>query len=291
MASETDQTFKDLSWFIQAIKDPQRNRSNLLQTLSFSSSSGKTTHCQLLTDTSMNINVTRDNLASLSQIFIELATSLETQTSLRNLEFEGISWDIELLQSLGLLLDNASTIKQVAFRKNRFNEQCLNELSEILRRNSSLREVMFSESRIGSRGATLLASSLQVNDSLEELQIWEDSIGSKGAEELSKMIETNSSLKLFSIFDSSPLAATPLISSVLAMNRETEVHVWSGDHKRDRTSKVVEFLPESNALRIYQIDTSGSCRVAAALGMNTTVRSLDMTGAMLNTKNLMSPSV
>ncbi|CDY45664.1 BnaC09g32060D [Brassica napus] len=284
MASETDQTFKDLSWFIQAIKDPQRNRSNLLQTLSFSSSSGKTTHCQLLTDTSMNINVTRDNLASLSQIFIELATSLETQTSLRNLEFEGISWDIELLQSLGLLLDNASTIKQVAFRKNRFNEQCLNELSEILRRNSSLREVMFSESRIGSRGATLLASALQVNDSLEELQIWEDSIGSKGAEELSKMIETNSSLKLFSIFDSSPLAATPLISSVLAMNRETEVHVWSGDHKRDRTSKVVEFLPESNALRIYQIDTSGSCRVAAALGMNTTVRSLDMTGATLNSR-------
>ncbi|KAF3567568.1 hypothetical protein DY000_02017241 [Brassica cretica] len=284
MASETDQTFKDLSWFIQAIKDPQRNSFNLLQTLSFSSSSGKTTHCQLLTDTSMNINVTRDNLASLSQIFIELATSLETQTSLRNLEFEGISWDIELLQSLGLLLDNASTIKQVAFRKNRFNEQCLNELSEILRRNSSLREVMFSESRIGSRGATLLASSLQVNDSLEELQIWEDSIGSKGAEELSKMIETNSSLKLFSIFDSSPLAATPLISSVLAMNRETEVHVWSGDHKRDRTSKVVEFLPESNALRIYQIDTSGSCRVAAALGMNTTVRSLDMTGAMLNSR-------
>ncbi|CDY17332.1 BnaA10g09660D [Brassica napus] len=281
MASETDQTFKDLSWFIQAIRDPHFN---LLQTLSFSSSSGKTTHCQLLTDTSMNINVTRDNLASLSQIFIELATSLETQTSLRNLEFEGISWDIELLQSLGLLLDNASTIKQVAFRKNRLNEQCLNELSEILRRNSSLREIMFSESRIGSRGATLLASALQVNDSLEELQIWEDSIGSKGAEELSKMIETNSSLKLFSIFDSSPLTATPLISSVLARNRETEVHVWSGDHKRDRTSKVVEFLPESNALRLYQIDTFGSCRVAAALGMNTTVRSLDMTGATLNSR-------
>lgn len=232
----------------------------------------------------MNINVTRDNLASsLSQIFIELATSLETQTSLRNLEFEGITWDddIEILQSLGLLLDNASTIKHLAFRKNRFTEHCLNELSEILRRNSSLKEVTFSESRIGSRGATLLASALQVNDSLEELQIWEDSIGSKGAEELSKMIETNSSLKLFSIFDSNPFTATPLISAVLALNRETEVHVWSGG---ERTSKVVEFLPESNALRIYQIDASGSCRVATALGMNTTVRSLDMTGATLDSR-------
>ncbi|KAJ4875481.1 Protein TORNADO 1 [Raphanus sativus] len=285
MASETDQSFKDLSWFLQAIKDPQlQNRFNL-QTLSFSSSSSvKTTHCQLLTSTSMNINVTRDNLASsLSQIFIELATSLETQTSLRNLEFEGITWDddIEILQSLGLLLDNASTIKHLAFRKNRFTEHCLNELSEILRRNSSLKEVTFSESRIGSRGATLLASALQVNDSLEELQIWEDSIGSKGAEELSKMIETNSSLKLFSIFDSNPFTATPLISAVLALNRETEVHVWSGG---ERTSKVVEFLPESNALRIYQIDASGSCRVATALGMNTTVRSLDMTGATLDSR-------
>ncbi|KAJ0267042.1 Protein TORNADO 1 [Hirschfeldia incana] len=285
MASETDQSFKDLSWFIQAIKDPQlQNRLNL-QTLSFSSS-GKTTHCQLLTSTSMNINVPRANLASLSQIFIELATSLETQTSLRNLEFVGITWsdDIELLQSLGLLLDNASTIKHLSFRKNRFNEQCLNELSDILRRNGSLKEVMFVESRIGSRGATFLASALQVNNTLEELQIWEDSIGSKGAEELSKMIETNSSLKLFSIFDSNSLTATPLISAVLGMNREMEVHVWSGDQKKDRTSKVVEFLPESNALRIYQIDVSGSCRVAAALGMNTTVRSLDMTGAALNSR-------
>ncbi|CAH8389858.1 unnamed protein product [Eruca vesicaria subsp. sativa] len=286
MASETEQSFfKDLSWFIQAIKDPQHNRFNLLQTLSFSSSSGKTTHCQLLTDTSMNINVTRDNLTSLSQIFIELATSLETQTSLRNLEFEGISWDIEILQSLGLFLDNTSKIKHLSFRQNRFNEQCLNEFSEILRRNGSLKEVMFTESRIGSRGASFLSSALQVNDTLEELQIWEDSIGSKGAEELSKMIETNSSLKLFSIFDSNPLTATPLISAVLGMNRDMEVHVWSGDHKRDRTtSKVLEFFPESNTLRIYQIDISGSCRVAAALGMNTTVRSLDMTGARLNSR-------
>ncbi|KAL1200506.1 Protein TORNADO 1 [Cardamine amara subsp. amara] len=282
MASEPDQSFKDLSWFLQAIKDPQQSCFNL-QTLSFSSS-GKATHCQLVTENSMNINVTKDNLTSLSQIFIELATTLETQTSLRNLEFVGISWEIELLQSLGLLLDNTSKIKQLAFRKNRFSEQCLNELSEILKRNSWMKEIIFLESRIGCRGATLLGSALQVNDSLEELQIWEDSIGSKGAEELSKMIETNSSLKLFSIFDSSPFTATPLISAVLGMNREMEVHVWTGDHKRDTSSKLVEFLPESNTLRIYQIDISGSCRLAAALGMNTTVRSLDMTGAKLNSK-------
>ncbi|VVB07913.1 unnamed protein product [Arabis nemorensis] len=282
MASETNQSFIDLSWFLQSIKDPQQNFFNL-QTLSFSLS-GKATHCQLPTDNSMNINVTRDNLTSLSQIFIELATSLETHTSLRNLEFEGISWKIEILQSLGLLLDNTSKIKHLAFRKNRFSEQCLSELSVILKRNSWIKEIVFLESRIGCRGATFLGSALQVNDSLEELQIWEDSIGSKGAEELSKMIETNSSLKLFSIFDSSPLTATPLISAVLGMNREMEVHVWSGDHKRDRSSKVVEFLPESNTLRIYQIDISGSCRVAAALGMNTTVRSLDMTGAKLNSR-------
>lgn len=282
MASEADQSFIDLSWFLEAIKDPQQNCFNL-QTLSFTST-GKTTHCQLITDNTMNINVTRDNLTSLSQIFIELAATLETQPSLRNLEFEGISWEVELLQSLGLLLDNTSKIKQLAFRKNRFGEQCLSELSEIVKRNSSMKEIMFSESRIGSRGATLLGSALEVNDSLEELQIWEDSIGSKGAEELSKMIETNSSLKLFSIFDSSPVTATPLISAVLGMNRDMEVHVWSGGHKRDRSSKVVEFLPESNTLRIYQIDISGSCRVAAALGMNTTVRSLDMTGAKLNSR-------
>ncbi|ESQ42898.1 hypothetical protein EUTSA_v10012444mg [Eutrema salsugineum] len=282
MASEADQSFINLSWFLQAIKDPQQNCFNL-QTLSFSSS-GKITHCQLLTDDTMNINVSRDDLTSLSQIFVDLATSLETQTSLRNLEFEGIAWEIELMQGLGLFLDNTSQIKQLAFRKNRFSEQCLSELSDFLRRNSSLKEIRFLESRIGFRGATLLGSALEVNESLEELQIWEDSIRSKGAEELSKMIEKNSSLKLLSIFDLSPSTATPLISAVLGMNREMEVHVWSGDHKRDRSSKGLEFLPESKTLRIYQIDISGSCRVAAALGMNTTVTSLDMTCAKLNSR-------
>lgn len=185
--------------------------------------------------------------------------------------------------SLGALLENYSDIRQVVFRRNRLSTECLSELCEILKRNKVIKEIMFSESAIGSVGSGLLASALKVNDSLEELQIWEDSIGSRGAEELSKMIEVNSTLKLLTIFDSNSITATPLISAVLARNRTMEVHVWSGENG-ENSSKVVEFVPENNTLRIYRLNLSGTCRVACALGLNSTVKSLDMTGVRLKSR-------
>lgn len=97
------------------------------------------------------------------------------------------------------------------------------------------------------------------------------------------MIEVNSTLKLLTIFDSKSITATPLISAVLARNRSMEVHIWSGQNN-EKTSKVVEFVPENSTLRIYRLDVSGACRVAGALGMNSTVKSLDLTGVRLNSR-------
>lgn len=188
------------------------------------------------------------------------------------------------MKSLEILLDSSSNVKQLVFKRNVINVECMVGLAKILRENEVVKEIMLSESRIGSFGASLIASALKVNTCLEELQIWEDSIGSKGAEELSKMIEANSTLKLLTIFDSSSITATPLISAVLARNRSMEVHVWSGEHDKDNSSKVVEFAPESNVLRIYRLSVSGACRVACALGWNTTVKSLDLTGVRLKSR-------
>ncbi|KDP39232.1 hypothetical protein JCGZ_00989 [Jatropha curcas] len=62
-----------------------------------------------------------------------------------------------------------------------------------------------------------------------------------------------------------------------------EVHVWSGKNG-EKSSKVVEFLPENSTLRIYKLDIPGSCRVACSLGLNTTVKSLDMSGVKLKSR-------
>ena len=150
-----------------------------------------------------------------------LATSKISQSSLKNLEFHQVEWEVQQLQNLGLLLDN-SNIKQVVFKRNKFDQGCLSEVSEILKRNRVIKEIMFSESCVRNVGAAFLASALKESDCLEELQIWENSIGSKGAEELSKMIEVNSTLKSLTIFDSSSITATPLVSAVLARNRTME---------------------------------------------------------------------
>ncbi|OMP04269.1 hypothetical protein COLO4_09777 [Corchorus olitorius] len=274
----SNQKFRDLEWVLQAFHNESLN----LQSISFYLSQ-PVSGCFQETETSMNINISSDSLEYFSLILLLLGPAKNSLLSLRNLEFHCVEWESQQVQNLGELLDSNLNIKQLVFRQNRFDADCLSEFSDILARNGAIKEVMFSESHIGTVGATFLASALTLNDTLEELQIWEDSIGSKGAEELSKMIEANSMLKLLTIFDSSSITATPLISAVLARNRAMEVHVWSGE-RGDKSSKVVEFLPENSTLRIYRIDISGACRVACALGLNSTVTSFDMTGVRLKSR-------
>lgn len=273
----SNQNLKDLQWVLQAIKSEGLNLHSISFYLSQPSSG-----CHQETENSMNINISKESLFYFSQILATLGSpSTTAKSTLRNLEFHYVEWQLEEVKNLGILLENNnSNIKQVVFRRNRFMGKCLQELSEILKRNKVIKEIMLSESNIGSVGAGLIASALRVNHNLEELQIWEDSIGSRGAEELSKMIEVNPTLKLLTIFDSNAITATPLISSVLARNRTMELHVWSGENS-GRISKVVEFAPENCTLRIYRLNLSGSCRVACSMGMNLTVKSLDMTGVRL----------
>lgn len=274
----SNQNLRDLQWALQAIKSQSINLHNI--SIYFSQ---PTSGCYQETENCMNINISKDDLYYFSNLLTALGTAKNTQSSLRNLEFHRVEWELKQLRNLGVLLESNSNIKQLVFRRNRYDKECLSELSYVLKKNGVIKEIMFSESGIGSVGAGFLAAALQVNDGLEELQIWDDSIGSKGAEELSKMIEVNSTLKLLTIFDSSSITATPLISAVLARNRVMEVHVWSRENG-EKSSKVVEFVPENSTLRIYRLDVSGSCRVACALGWNSTVKSLDMTGVRLNSR-------
>ncbi|PON43300.1 Mitochondrial Rho-like protein [Parasponia andersonii] len=276
----TSQNLKDLQWVLVAIKSQSLSLHNISFYLCQPGSG-----CYQETENSMNINISKDSLSYFSELLSVLGSTDKacSQSCLRNLEFHRVEWDIEQLRSLGVLLESNSNIKQIIFRRNRLSRECMYELSEILKRNRVIKEIVFAESAIGYVGAELLASALKVNDSLEEFQIWEDSIGSRGAEELSKMIEVNSTLKLLTIFDSNAITATPLISAVLARNRTMEAHVWSGENG-ETSSKVVEFVPENSTLRIYKLDVSGACRVSCALGWNSTVKSLDMTGVRLKSR-------
>ncbi|KAM3246980.1 protein TORNADO 1 [Capsicum annuum] len=275
---EASQKLRDLQWGYQVIKSSSLD----LHSISFYLSQ-PTTCCHQETENSININISKGSLSHFSDLLVLLKTSISTQASLRDLEFHQVEWELQQVRNLGVLLESSSSLKQLLFKRNKFSVDCLSELSEILKKNGVIKEIMLSESNIGPVGASLLASALKVNGSLEELQIWEDSIGSKGAEELSKMIEVNSTLKLLTIFDSKSITATPLISAVLARNRSMEVHIWNGENN-EKTSKVVEFVPENSTLRIYRLTVSGACRVVCALGMNSTVKTLDLTGVRLKSR-------
>ncbi|XP_044984822.1 protein TORNADO 1 [Hordeum vulgare subsp. vulgare] len=239
----------------------------------------------------IHICADRNGVNFLLEFLHHLVDSKESYRGVTNLLFHGIEWQPEAIQLLCSYLGPVSNVKQVEFQKNVFSTKsavALVPLSEMLQRNNTLKAVVFNDCRIGATGATLLASALGNNRSVEEFQVWEDSMGSKGAEELSKMIEVNYMLKLLIILDNSSIPAAPLISAVLARNRRVEVHIWG--RSRDTRGgmdncKIVEFLPETGNMRIYNnINSTGLQRVACALAWNTTVTTLDMTGVPLKSR-------
>ncbi|KAI3859371.1 hypothetical protein MKX03_010856 [Papaver bracteatum] len=271
---------KDLKWALRVIT----SESGTLHSISFHLSQAISC-CYKETENSMCINIStdKDDVQYFSHLLNVIGEDKNIQKSLTILEFQRVEWEMQQLRYLCAVLQKNSNIKQVVFRRNRFSVQGLWEISEMLKRNRGIKEIIFSESGVGHAGVALIASALKNNVSLEELQIWDDSIGVKGAEELAKMIEVNTKLKLLIILDSTSMTATPLISAVLARNRSMEVHIWSAENS-EKNSKVVEFVPGDSTLRIYRLDLSGSCRVACALGWNSTVRSLEMSGIRLKSR-------
>ncbi|KAJ0963552.1 hypothetical protein J5N97_028674 [Dioscorea zingiberensis] len=278
----SQQKTKDLQWTLQAIRAGKTNLQNIsfFQTQSISGSFQESEN-----SISINFSTTDGGISYFSQILAALVTPEVNRVSQMNLSFHGVEWESRKLRHLSALLldNNCSNIRQIEFQRNAFAATGLSELSEMIRKSRILKVIIFSECQIGCLGAKFLASALTKNEALEELQIWEDSISSKGAEELSRMIEVNSTLKLLTVVDKDSITATPIISAVLARNRAMEVHIWSRSNN-DRSSKIVEFTPETNTLRVYVLDHSGSQRIACALGWNTTVRTLDMTGIRLKSK-------
>ncbi|KAK4398596.1 protein TORNADO 1 [Sesamum angolense] len=136
--------------------------------------------CFQETENSMNVNLTKDSISQFSQLLKVVGTAKNgAQSSLRNLEFHLVEWELQQVKDLRVLIKNNPSIKQLMFRRNKFSAECLSELSDGLRKNKNIKEIMLSESGIGSEGAGVLASALKDNHSLEELQIWEDSIGSR----------------------------------------------------------------------------------------------------------------
>ncbi|KAH9625686.1 hypothetical protein KSS87_008549 [Heliosperma pusillum] len=275
----SNKNLKDLQWLLQRLETGSINLQNVSFILFHTSSSF---HQE--TESSIKIHISKENRDFFSYLLTQLSTMYkDNNSSLRNMEFHRVHWELEYLQSLRALLENNPGINHIMFRRNGFSLDCLREFSDILKMDCNVKEIVFCESSIGPAGAELISEALKVNDKLEELQIWDDSIGLKGAEEISKMIEVNTSLKLLIVFDASSLTAIPLISASLARNRDMEVHIWSKE-KGERSTKVVEFVPEVNILRIYRMNISGACRVVCALGLNTTVRTLDMTGVRLKSR-------
>lgn len=252
-----------------------------LETLSFYQLRDSDTSCFRDTEKSLNINI--PELRQNDDSFLTLLQALNENETLVFLDFNRVRWNIHEVKELCNFVNISSSLKRLSFQQSYLSSDGVKMLANMLKKNNVVKELNFSESSIGQTGALAIASALRTNECLEELQIWEDSIGYKGAEELAKMIEVNSSLRRLIVLDMQSIAAYPLVSATLGRNRNLELQVWNRESKA-KNAKVVELIPSNKSLKIYRIDTSGSYRIACALGRNTTIENMDISGNHIDSK-------
>ncbi|GER32861.1 nucleotide-binding oligomerization domain-containing protein [Striga asiatica] len=266
-------TVDELQWALQAIE------SKSLETISFHlsqpTSASASASCHQQTDeNSLKLHISTQQFSHL----LNAITNSQNTRIIRHLEFHSVEWDPQSAKNLAILLQTA---EHLTFQQNKFDAECLSQLSRALTNNKSVKHIAFFKSGLGPNGASALARALKDNQTLEGFQIREDSIGKNGAEDLSQMLEANSTLKCLTVFDPNPAVSAPLISAVLARNRATEVCIWN----EGNSSKTAEFEPEKGSLRVRgHLDVAGACRVTCALGRNSTVRCLDMSGLRLKSR-------
>lgn len=253
-----------------------------LETLSFYQLA-ETSEISSFYDTEKSLNINIPELRKKDDSFQKVLEALNENRALKSLDFNRVRWSLTEVNGLCTAIKTRSSLKRVAFQQSYLGSDGVKLVAEMLKKNGVVKELSFSESGIGSSGSSAIASALKINESLEELQIWEDSIGSRGAEELAKMIEVNSTLRFLTILDMQSITAYPLVSAALGRNRNLELHVWNRESKA-KNAKVVELISSNKVMRIYRIDTSGCYRIACALGRNTTVENLDISGNHVNSK-------
>ena len=124
-----------------------------------------------------------------------LATALKTNTSLSNLNFSGNNLGPAGAESLATALKTNTTLTNLNMSVNNLGPGGAESLATVLKTNTTLTNLDLSGNNLGPADAESLATALQKNKTLTNLNLSVNNLGPAGAESLAKALKTNTTLR------------------------------------------------------------------------------------------------
>ena len=123
-----------------------------------------------------------------------LATALETNTTLTNLNLSGNNLGPSGAESLATALKTNTSLSNLNFSGNNLGPAGAESLATALKTNTILTNLDFSGNNVGPAGAESLARALKTNTTLTNLNMSVNNLGPEGAESLATVLKTNTTL-------------------------------------------------------------------------------------------------
>ena len=123
-----------------------------------------------------------------------LATTLETNTTLTNLNLSGNNLGPSGAESLATALKTNTSLSNLNFSGNNLGPAGAESLATALKTNTILTNLDFSGNNVGPAGAESLATALKTNTTLTNLNMSVNNLGPGGAESLAIVLKTNTTL-------------------------------------------------------------------------------------------------
>ena len=123
-----------------------------------------------------------------------LATTLETNTTLTNLNLSGNNLGPSGAESLATALKTNTSLSNLNFSGNNLGPAGAESLATALKTNTILTNLDFSGNNVGPAGAESLATALKTNTTLTNLNMSVNNLGPGGAESLATVLKTNTTL-------------------------------------------------------------------------------------------------
>ena len=230
-----------------------------------------------------NLNLSGNNLGPSGAE--SLATALKTNTSLSNLNFSGNNLGPAGAESLATALKTNTILTNLDFSGNNVGPAGAESLATALKTNTSLTNLNLRRNNLGPAGAECLAKALEKNTILTNLNLSFNDLGPADAESLATALKTNTSLTNlnFSVNNLGPAGAESLATALKTNTILTNLDLSGNNVGPAGAESLATALKTNTSLTNLNfsgnnLGPAGAESLATALKTNTSLTNLDLSG-------------
>ena len=211
-----------------------------------------------------------------------LATSLETNTTLTNLNLSGNNLGRSGAESLATARKINTSLSNLNFSGNNLGPAGAESLATALKTNTILTNLDFSGNKVGPAGAVSLAPALKTNATLTNLNMSVNNLGPGGAESLATVLKTNTTLTNldFSGNNLGPADAESLATALQTNKTLTNLNLSVNNLGPSGAESLAKALKKNTTLTNLglmrnNLGSAGAESLATALKTNTSLTNLN----------------